>query len=90
MTWLFFLEVAEHLPKETAGSTIECLTDLSDFMLLSAAIPFQGEEILSMNSGRVIGLFVKIMDILHSILSEKKPGRIKKYQLGISKTHCYS
>ena len=36
------LEVAEHLPIECADSFIENLTKLSDIVLFSAAIPFQG------------------------------------------------
>lgn len=35
------LEVAEHLPPERAMYFIESLTNLSDFVLFSAAIPFQ-------------------------------------------------
>jgi SAM-dependent methyltransferase len=36
------LEVAEHLPKHTASLLIERLTALSDLVLFSAAVPFQG------------------------------------------------
>ena len=36
------LEVAEHLPESAAGDFVESLTDLSDRVLFSAAIPFQG------------------------------------------------
>ena len=36
------LEVAEHLPPEKAGEFVSFLTGLSDFVLFSAAIPFQG------------------------------------------------
>jgi len=36
------LEVAEHLPKKYANDFIHLLTTLSDFVLFSAAIPFQG------------------------------------------------
>ena len=36
------LEVAEHLPHEKAQDFIQSLTGLSDFVLFSAAIPFQG------------------------------------------------
>ena len=36
------LEVAEHLPPEKAEEFVNFLTDLSDFVLFSAAIPFQG------------------------------------------------
>ncbi len=36
------LEVAEHLPPEKAEEFISFLTDISDFVLFSAAIPFQG------------------------------------------------
>lgn len=36
------LEVAEHLPKESAKTFIETLTNLSPVVLFSAAIPFQG------------------------------------------------
>ena len=36
------LEVAEHLPPERALAFIDYLTSLSDFVLFSAAIPFQG------------------------------------------------
>lgn len=36
------LEVAEHLPPEKAGAFISFLTEISDFVLFSAAIPFQG------------------------------------------------
>lgn len=35
------LEVAEHLPKERASSFVTSLTRLSDFVLFSAAIPYQ-------------------------------------------------
>jgi SAM-dependent methyltransferase len=35
------LEVAEHLPPECAHYFVKTLTDLSDFVLFSAAIPFQ-------------------------------------------------
>ncbi|PSB27228.1 class I SAM-dependent methyltransferase [Stenomitos frigidus] len=36
------LEVAEHLPPEAANTLIESLIELSDVVLFSAAIPFQG------------------------------------------------
>ena len=36
------LEVAEHLPPEKAGAFVSFLTGMSDFVLFSAAIPFQG------------------------------------------------
>jgi len=36
------LEVAEHLPRECANDFIRWLTELSDIVLFSAAIPFQG------------------------------------------------
>ncbi len=36
------LEIAEHLPPEKAEEFISFLTDISDFVLFSAAIPFQG------------------------------------------------
>lgn len=36
------LEVAEHLKPKTAGSFVESLTEASDFVMFSAAIPFQG------------------------------------------------
>ena len=36
------LEVAEHLPPPQAEKLISFLTDISDFVLFSAAIPFQG------------------------------------------------
>jgi SAM-dependent methyltransferase len=36
------LEVAEHLPAESAGFLVKALTRLSDVVLFSAAIPFQG------------------------------------------------
>jgi len=36
------LEVAEHLPSSRAESFVEDLTELSDFVLFSAGIPFQG------------------------------------------------
>lgn len=36
------LEVAEHLPASSADGFISSLTELSDFILFSAAIPFQG------------------------------------------------
>ena len=36
------LEVAEHLPPEKAEDFVSFLTGLSDFVLFSAAIPFQG------------------------------------------------
>ncbi len=36
------LEVAEHLPAESASILIESLTKLSDVVLFSAAVPFQG------------------------------------------------
>ena len=38
------LEVAEHLPPEKATLFVNTLTDLSDFILFSAAIPGQGGE----------------------------------------------
>ena len=36
------LEVAEHLPKEHAQNFVRNLTDISDVVLFSAAIPYQG------------------------------------------------
>lgn len=36
------MEVAEHLPPESAQTFVKSITDLSDFILFSAAIPFQG------------------------------------------------
>jgi len=36
------LEVAEHLKPETAASFVESITKASDFVMFSAAIPFQG------------------------------------------------
>lgn len=36
------LEVAEHLPPHRAKNFVGLLTDLSDFILFPAAIPFQG------------------------------------------------
>jgi SAM-dependent methyltransferase len=36
------LEIAEHLPPEVAKSFVKSLTNASDFILFSAAIPFQG------------------------------------------------
>jgi SAM-dependent methyltransferase len=36
------LEVAEHLPSSSASDFVDSLTKLSDFVLFSAAIPFQG------------------------------------------------
>jgi hypothetical protein len=36
------LEVAEHLPKESAALFVDSLTNASDIILFSAAIPFQG------------------------------------------------
>ena len=36
------LEVAEHLPASNASVFLETLTSLSDFVLFSAAIPYQG------------------------------------------------
>ena len=36
------LEVAEHLPPEKAEGFVSFLTNMSDFVLFSAAIPFQG------------------------------------------------
>lgn len=36
------LEVAEHVPEMLAGSFIDLLASASDFVLFSAAIPFQG------------------------------------------------
>jgi hypothetical protein len=36
------LEVAEHLPAEKAGDFIETLVNTADFVLFSAAIPYQG------------------------------------------------
>ena len=36
------LEVAEHLPPEAANAFVNNLTNASDFVLFSAAIPFQG------------------------------------------------
>jgi SAM-dependent methyltransferase len=38
------LEVAEHLPVESAATLVESLTRLSPLVLFSAAIPFQGGE----------------------------------------------
>lgn len=38
------LEVAEHLPQENAVSFVESLVIASDFVLFSAAIPFQGGQ----------------------------------------------
>jgi hypothetical protein len=38
------LEVAEHLPEASSKKFIESLTRLSDFILFSAAIPFQTGE----------------------------------------------
>lgn len=38
------LEVAEHLPQSRAESFVQDLTDLSDIVLFSAAIPHQGGE----------------------------------------------
>jgi len=38
------LEVAEHLPESSAHNFIKMLTDASDIVLFSAAIPFQGGE----------------------------------------------
>lgn len=38
------LEVAEHLPLESAGVLVESLCQLAPFVLFSAAIPFQGGE----------------------------------------------
>jgi hypothetical protein len=38
------LEVAEHLPKESAAGFVESLTRLAPVVLFSAAIPFQGGE----------------------------------------------
>jgi cyclopropane fatty-acyl-phospholipid synthase-like methyltransferase len=36
------LEVAEHLPAESADTFVRCLTESADFILFSAAIPGQG------------------------------------------------
>jgi hypothetical protein len=36
------LEVAEHLPSELAGVFVDSLTNAANFVLFSAAIPFQG------------------------------------------------
>jgi len=36
------LEVAEHLKPETAKSFVQSITNASDFILFSAAVPFQG------------------------------------------------
>ncbi|MEB4593126.1 methyltransferase domain-containing protein [Candidatus Thiothrix sp. Deng01] len=36
------LEVAEHLPPDNAQAFVQVLTELADFVLFSAAIPFQG------------------------------------------------
>jgi hypothetical protein len=36
------LEVAEHLPRDCAQEFVLSLTEMSDFVLFSAAIPFQG------------------------------------------------
>ena len=36
------LEVAEHLPPEKAGDFVETLVNTADFILFSAAIPYQG------------------------------------------------
>ncbi len=36
------LEVAEHLPEKSAHDFVNLLTNLSDFVLFSAAIPYQG------------------------------------------------
>jgi hypothetical protein len=36
------LEVAEHLPKESAENFVLSLTNLGDIVVFSAAIPFQG------------------------------------------------
>ena len=38
------LEVAEHLPAESAATFVECLTRLAPFVLFSAAIPSQGGQ----------------------------------------------
>lgn len=38
------LEVAEHLPPDSAGSFVECLTRHADFVLFSAAVPNQGGQ----------------------------------------------
>ena len=38
------LEVAEHLSSESANMFIACLTNMSDIVLFSAAIPGQGGE----------------------------------------------
>jgi len=38
------LEVAEHLPKDSAGVLVESLCQLAPYVLFSAAIPFQGGE----------------------------------------------
>jgi len=38
------LEVAEHLPAESAGTFIESLTELAPVVLFSAAIPYQGGD----------------------------------------------
>ncbi|HZR01548.1 MAG TPA: methyltransferase domain-containing protein [Burkholderiales bacterium] len=36
------LEVAEHLPEQSALDFVECLTNLGSIILFSAAVPFQG------------------------------------------------
>jgi len=36
------LEVAEHLPERSSGSFVKSLSKLSDYVLFSAAIPYQG------------------------------------------------
>src|SRR5208283_2885437 len=38
------LEVAEHLPPQSAKGFVDCLTRLAPVVLFSAAIPFQGEN----------------------------------------------
>lgn len=38
------LEVAEHLPKECANNLVETLTQLSDIIIFSAAVPNQGGQ----------------------------------------------
>jgi hypothetical protein len=38
---VFSIEVAEHLPKELAGSFVECITRCSDLVLFTAALPNQ-------------------------------------------------
>ncbi|MBK1724683.1 class I SAM-dependent methyltransferase [Thiocystis violacea] len=38
------LEVAEHLPSDNANNFVGNLTELSDFVLFSAAIPYQGGD----------------------------------------------